>query len=326
MTTEYREDLFVNYESPEYYELLQVQPGATKQTIDAAYRRLAWQYHPDHNPAAGANNRMQQINAAYSTLKDSRRRSAYDREMFYDTEEYATDEAEYDYSPENYSSNNRRRSGISFRTKVEWLAIIITLLIVGGALILKAPATSTEDETPVTGVSSKNVVSNYAAPVLRTLSYSDFDSAQADGWKLGNTWHLTTRQAYSGKSSLWIGDESKGTYRPNLDATADLLKTVDLTGVSYPVLNFQINGQTGLNAGDNRLLVEVAAAGQAFLPVYETHKTYTQWEEVSIDLAQFKGAEINVRFHFISGTGKNITANSGYFLDDVRVENAIPGR
>lgn len=330
MTTEYRDDLDIDYQSPKYYELLQVRPGASKQTIDSAYRRLAWQYHPDYNSAPEATGRMQQINAAYSTLKDSRRRSAYDREMLYDTEEYYDDETgdEYGYSPESYSpsASNTRQSGISFRTKVEWLAILVALMVIGGFLFLKAPVVSTEDETPVTGVSTKNDVSNYPAPVIRTLYYTDFDISQSDGWKLGNPWHLTTRQAYSGKTSLWAGDEAKGTYRPNLDVSADLLKPVDLSGVSYPVLRFQINGQAGQNAGDNRLLVEIAATGQAYLPVYETHKAYAQWEEVSIDLAQFKGAEINVSFHFISGAGKNIAKNSGYFLDDVRVENAVPGR
>jgi hypothetical protein len=265
---------------------------------------------------------MQQINAAYSTLKNTRRRTAYDRELRYDLAEYETDEPEYEYtynSPANYSATVSRRSGVSFRTKVEGLAVLITLLAIGWALWFQNPVAPAGDDTPVTGVSRPNVVSNYPAPAPRSLYYDDFEGAKLADWKLGPGWQLTTRQAYAGITSLGAGEAD----RANPDTTAELLRPVDLTGISYPVLHFRINGPA---QAPGRLLVEIAGPGQTFQSIFETHKPTTQWEEISLDLAKFKGAEINLRFHFTVEPGKNTANSSGYFLDDLRIENAAPGR
>lgn len=48
------------------WEALQVQPGAPKPVVDAAYKALAILNHPDRN---GSNDEMARINAAYERLK-----------------------------------------------------------------------------------------------------------------------------------------------------------------------------------------------------------------------------------------------------------------
>ena len=65
-------------DAPDYYAILQVDPRAEPEVIDAAYRRLAAKYHPDVNGAPDAAEQMKQINAAYDVLSDPRRRAAYD--------------------------------------------------------------------------------------------------------------------------------------------------------------------------------------------------------------------------------------------------------
>ena len=65
-------------EEPDYYAILQVDPRAEKEVIEAAYRRLAVKYHPDRDPSSGATERMRQINAAYEVLSDSERRRSHD--------------------------------------------------------------------------------------------------------------------------------------------------------------------------------------------------------------------------------------------------------
>ncbi len=62
----------------DYYGVLQVHPGAEKEIIDAAYRRLAAKYHPDISHASDATERMKQINIAYEVLSDPIKRAAYD--------------------------------------------------------------------------------------------------------------------------------------------------------------------------------------------------------------------------------------------------------
>ena len=61
------------------YQILQVDPAATQEEIQAAYRRLAQQYHPDTNPSPQADDMMKKINHAYEALSDPLRRSEYDQ-------------------------------------------------------------------------------------------------------------------------------------------------------------------------------------------------------------------------------------------------------
>jgi preprotein translocase subunit Sec63 len=65
-------------EATDYYRILQVDPLAEPEVIEAARNRLSRMYHPDVNPSAGAAERMKQINAAYDVLSDPERRTRYD--------------------------------------------------------------------------------------------------------------------------------------------------------------------------------------------------------------------------------------------------------
>lgn len=60
-----------------YYQILEVDPGADLAQIKAAFYHLARRYHPDVAGAA-TTDRFQQICAAYQVLKDPKRRQQYD--------------------------------------------------------------------------------------------------------------------------------------------------------------------------------------------------------------------------------------------------------
>jgi len=56
-----------------HYDVLQLQPNATAEEIQHAYRRLAMRYHPDRNSSPDAAAKMAAINEAYEILRDGSR-------------------------------------------------------------------------------------------------------------------------------------------------------------------------------------------------------------------------------------------------------------
>jgi molecular chaperone DnaJ len=62
----------------DYYEVLGVQKGASKDEIKGAYRKLALQYHPDRNKESGAEEKFKEISEAYAVLSDDEKRKRYD--------------------------------------------------------------------------------------------------------------------------------------------------------------------------------------------------------------------------------------------------------
>jgi len=85
----------------DYYEILGVNSHSTQQEIKGAYRKLAFQYHPDRNKEnSSAVEKMKEINEAYAVLSDSRKRKDYDvlREQY---GSYGYDRFKQSYSQED---------------------------------------------------------------------------------------------------------------------------------------------------------------------------------------------------------------------------------
>lgn len=61
------------------YEVLEVGPEADQASITAAYRRLVFAFHPDHNPSPEAAARTAELNSAYRVLGDPTERARYDQ-------------------------------------------------------------------------------------------------------------------------------------------------------------------------------------------------------------------------------------------------------
>ena len=81
------------------YEILQVDPRAEPEVLEAAYRRLARKYHPDVSQSSDGARRMKELNAAYEVLRDPVRRADYDRALL-DPDELDLDGAGPQAAPE----------------------------------------------------------------------------------------------------------------------------------------------------------------------------------------------------------------------------------
>ena len=88
--------------SQTYYDILGVSPTATPNEIKAAYRKLAFEFHPDRNPNKEiADTKMKELNFVYSVLSDPQQRKWYD-ESIEVTDEF--EKTEEDFDSYNYSS------------------------------------------------------------------------------------------------------------------------------------------------------------------------------------------------------------------------------
>lgn len=63
----------------DYYDILGVSKSASVDEIKKAYRKLALEWHPDRNKAAGANEKFKEINEAYAVVSDPKKKETYDQ-------------------------------------------------------------------------------------------------------------------------------------------------------------------------------------------------------------------------------------------------------
>ncbi len=63
----------------DFYEVLGVSKAASPDDLKKAYRKLAFQYHPDKNKTKEAEEKFKEINQAYEVLSDPQKRNVYDQ-------------------------------------------------------------------------------------------------------------------------------------------------------------------------------------------------------------------------------------------------------
>lgn len=97
------------------YNVLQVAKNAEPEVIAAAFRALAKKYHPDVCVTENADERMKEINEAYSVLGNKTRKEEYDRTLISSADFYHSDFGKNDFTESSKSSKtgtHRHRSHV----------------------------------------------------------------------------------------------------------------------------------------------------------------------------------------------------------------------
>lgn len=63
----------------DYYEVLGLSKGASKEEIKKSFRKLAAKYHPDVNKDADAEDKFKELQEAYGVLSDEQKKAQYDQ-------------------------------------------------------------------------------------------------------------------------------------------------------------------------------------------------------------------------------------------------------
>jgi curved DNA-binding protein CbpA len=98
--------------SKSYYEVLDVSPDASEETIRDAYRKKVKEHHPDQSDDPDANDKFRRIREAKETLLDEQARRQYDRRQQREAAKGGNEQGESDESSESseeWAREQRRR-------------------------------------------------------------------------------------------------------------------------------------------------------------------------------------------------------------------------
>lgn len=121
----------------DYYETLGIQKTATPDEIRAAYKRLAMQYHPDHNPGSvEAEEIFKRVNEAYHTLSDPLKKSRYDARrsdsftIYTDNHDYLWEQRRRRYYQWQYAQQAPYKLDREY-FRIQGLAFLVFIVIAG---------------------------------------------------------------------------------------------------------------------------------------------------------------------------------------------------
>lgn len=125
--------------SNKYLDILELQPGATKKDLKAAYRRLSKRYHPDINKEANAEEKFIEIAEAYNFLTHTGPKPN-NEQTTYDYDPFVTD---YELWRQAARAKAKQRAREKYQEEVAFIAdvtngfnVVVIIFIVFNILLL----------------------------------------------------------------------------------------------------------------------------------------------------------------------------------------------
>ena len=103
--------------SGSYYDLLGIRKSASDAEVKKAYFKQAKKWHPDLNDRPDAKAKFQQINEAYSTLKDPARRREYDTQSQQSGSSGFASNRQHDRYQQAYTDHGYQQTYTDYRTQ-----------------------------------------------------------------------------------------------------------------------------------------------------------------------------------------------------------------
>lgn len=157
-----------------YYEVLEISQNASEEVIKMAYKALAKKYHPDVFTGIPefANEKMKEINEAFSVLSNADKRKEYDSNLanwrsYQESHfsKYANDEDEDDEDDDDYAQEKDNDSG-SFIGKLMSLIFIIIIVPFLVYLLIEKLLWFKKDEQGRKGIAITLTIILFAALIL----------------------------------------------------------------------------------------------------------------------------------------------------------------
>ncbi len=145
----------------------------------------------------------------------------------------------------------------------------------------------------------------------------DFESGLSNWIVSGSDWGLDTGMARSGDNSL--SDSPDGNYPADMDASAILSGTVDLTGATTPVLQFW--SSLKLASSDDVYVYASSDGGLSWtqLSTLSSGSNMNTWFPYQYSLVPYADMNIKLRFRLIDSYSVG-TVSDGWYIDDIVIK------
>jgi DnaJ-domain-containing protein 1 len=174
----------------DHYSVLQIDPSADLAAVNAAFRRLAWRYHPDRNPAPGATMQFQDINEAHQVLSHPERRAEYDAQCHSFPREHLRPVQFATHTHAHRSPHGRRRIRTMLLTLFAFLLVAgaWAVMLAAVSLMHSAAADYVYDVPPP--FNTDPLQSSAISMEMYPVTYTDEGGQQSTAWDIDvrNCW------------------------------------------------------------------------------------------------------------------------------------------